>query len=73
MAYLIAKDSLISEVAKNSPRAIRLLTEYGLSCANCFLNQFDTIESGARLHGMSDAEIATMVSEINSLVTKEPN
>ena len=73
MPYALAKDTLISEISQKCPRAIELLTEYGLSCANCFLNQFDTIESGARLHGMSDAEIATMVSEINSLVTKEPN
>ena len=71
MPYALAKDTLISEISQKCPRAIELLTEYGLSCANCFLNQFDTVEAGARLHGMSDAEIQTMVDEINTQIKAE--
>jgi len=71
MSYTLTKTDRISEVAEKSPRAIKLLTEYGLHCANCFLNQFDTIESGAQIHGMTDEEIETMVAEINEQITKE--
>lgn len=69
--YKIKKDTLISEIVQESPRAIELLTEYGLSCANCFLNQFDNIEGGAKLHGMTDAEIKKMIKEINEVLEKE--
>lgn len=73
MSYVLKKDDLISEITKNCPRAIELLTEYGLSCANCFLNSFDTVEAGSQLHGMTDAEIQTMVDEINAVLKKEAN
>ncbi len=53
------------------PRAIELLTEYGLSCANCFLNQFDSVEAGAQLHGMTEEEVNKMVEEINEQLKKE--
>ena len=71
MKYVIKRDSLISDITKQSPRAIELLTEYGLSCANCFLNQFDNIENGAKLHGMTEGEIDKMIKEINSVLAKE--
>lgn len=71
MKFVINKDSLISDIQQKSPRAIELLRDYGLSCANCFLNQFDNIENGAKLHGMTDKEIEKMIKEINDVLKKE--
>lgn len=71
MSYTIKRDQGIAEITKECPRAIELLTEYGLACANCFLNSFDTVEAGSQLHGMSDSEINQMVSEINDELKKE--
>jgi hybrid cluster-associated redox disulfide protein len=71
MKYAIKKESLISEITEKSPKAIELLTEYGLNCATCFLNQFDTVEGGAKLHGMTDAEIKRMIKEINEELNKK--
>jgi len=71
MSYVIKKNTLISDITKDCPRAIELLTEYGLSCATCFLNQFDNVEAGAKLHGMTDMEIKRMIKEINEVLKKE--
>jgi hypothetical protein len=71
MVYVLSKDQLISDIAKQNKRVIELLTEYGLSCANCFLNQFDSVESGAILHGMSTGEIDRMITEINEVLETE--
>ncbi len=71
MKYVVKRESLISEITEKCPKAIELLTEYGLSCATCFLNQFDNVESGAKLHGMTDAEIDRMISEINEVITTD--
>ena len=71
MSYVVKRDSLISDITQKCPRAIELLTEYGLSCANCFLNQFDNVEAGAKLHGMTEMEINRMVKEINEVLNKE--
>ena len=71
MSYVVKKKSLISDITKECPQAIELLTEYGLSCATCFLNQFDNVEAGAKLHGMTDMEIKRMINEINSVLKSE--
>jgi hybrid cluster-associated redox disulfide protein len=68
---MIAINDLISDVGKKYPKAIALLTEYGLHCANCVFNTLDTIESGAHLHGLTDEEIRKMVDEINAELNNE--
>ena len=69
--YILKKDANIAQVQKECPRAIEMLLDYGLNCANCFLNQFDDVEGGARLHGMTDDEIDRMVNENNVQLIKE--
>ena len=69
MKYFIKKDTLISEIIQKSPRAIELLTEYGLSCINCPLRTIETLEMGAKNHGFSDKEIRKMLKEINARLT----
>jgi uncharacterized radical SAM superfamily Fe-S cluster-containing enzyme len=71
MPFILTNDTLISDISKNCPKALEFLTEYGLNCANCFLNTFDTVEAGARIHGMTDEEIKTMILEINAEITKD--
>lgn len=71
MKYNIKKDTLIAEITQKAPRATELLAEYGLSCATCFLNQFESIEQGAKLHGMTDKEIERMINEINDAIKEE--
>lgn len=61
----------MSDVALESPRTAELLNEYGLHCMNCLFNRFDTVETGAKLHGMTEAQIQEMIKEINTLLRKE--
>ena len=71
MSYTITKNDKISDLIEKCPKAVKMLTEYGLACSTCFLNQFDSVEAGAMLHGMSDEEIEKMVDEINSYLRNE--
>jgi hybrid cluster-associated redox disulfide protein len=71
IANFINKDDLISDIALKYPRAVELLTEYGLFCASCFLSQFETVEMGAQVHGMTEKELETMIKEINGQLKKE--
>lgn len=63
--YLLSRKDNITDIIEKSPRATELLTEYGINCVNCILKQFETLEIGAQLHGMSEEEIDKMVEEIN--------
>lgn len=69
--YILKKDALLGEVAIESPKAAELLAEYGLHCISCFANSFDTLELGARVHGMDDDEVNDMVEEINKELRKD--
>jgi hypothetical protein len=69
--YTLTKNANIAQVQKECPRAIEMLLDYGLNCANCFLNQFDDVEGGAKLHGMTDEEIDKMIEEINTALKND--
>lgn len=69
--YVITKFDLLGTILEECPRAAELLGEYGLHCVNCFANQYDTLEMGARVHNMSVREMDEMIDEINTQLEKE--
>jgi hybrid cluster-associated redox disulfide protein len=44
-----------------------LVTDYGLHCIGCGMAAFETLEAGAKAHGMSDKKIDSMVKHLNQL------
>ena len=70
MIFVVKKDTRISEIIEKSPKAVEVLLEHGLNCATCFLGQFETLEQGAKLHGMTDKEIEKLVKKINEVLKK---
>ena len=70
-SYVITKFDRLNVIVEECPRAGELLAEYGLHCVNCFANEYDTIEMGAQVHGMSEEEVDEMVEEINAELEKE--
>lgn len=70
-SYRVANDMLISEVIAAFPKAAGVLLSHGLHCVGCAANAFDTLEDGAKLHGMGDEEIAEMISEVNTMINKK--
>jgi iron-sulfur cluster assembly accessory protein len=46
------------------------MESHGLHCVGCAANPQDTIEAGAKYHGMSDEEITGLVTEINDILAK---
>ena len=71
--YILKKESLISDILYDCPKAIELLTEYGLRCASCYLNQSDTLEKGSKLHNFNNKKLKKMIIEINTELEKEEN
>ena len=69
--YILKKDTLISDILRDCPKAAEYLTEYGLLCITCPLNQFDTLEAGTKIHHMSDKEAQKMIKEVNEELKKE--
>ena len=68
---MITKDMLLGSVVAEYPEAAEVMLEYGLHCVGCFANAYDTVEIGAKVHGMSDEEIEKMLSDVNNRIVKE--
>lgn len=48
----ITKDTIIGELVYEHPELLGIFLEHGLHCFGCSIAQFDTIEAGARAHGI---------------------
>jgi iron-sulfur cluster assembly protein len=66
--YKVAGEMVIGDVVAAFPQAATIMLGHGLHCVGCHANAFDTIEDGARGHGMPDEEILEMIQEINTAI-----
>ena len=64
----ITKDSNLAEVVYKHPESEEVLMDYGLHCVGCIASVYDTIEAGAKVHGLSDKDIEEMVERINEVI-----
>jgi hybrid cluster-associated redox disulfide protein len=64
MAQEIRRDTPIGELVMNYPSAVAVLFERGFHCIGCSLSAYETLEEGARVHGMDDAGIDALVEEL---------
>lgn len=65
----ISKNTNLGELAYQYPELAEVLqTDYGLHCVGCFASGFDTLETGAKVHGYEDEDIDKMVKRLNTLV-----
>lgn len=64
---VITKDSNLAELVNAYPETAEVLMDFGLHCVGCIASSFDTIEAGAKVHGMSDEEIAEMLERLNEV------
>lgn len=65
---VVTKDSNLGQIIIKHPEAAEVLLDYGLHCVGCFASSFDTLEMGAKIHGMSDEEVAEMVERVNEVI-----
>jgi len=61
----------LSTLISHYPEALEVLFKYNLPCLGCALASFESLEEGARAHGMSDQEIEALVKEINQLLKQK--
>lgn len=68
--FVVKGDMLISDVLSAFPKAAAVLMGYGLHCVGCAANAFDTVEGGAKIHGMPDEQIQQMIADVNTAINK---
>lgn len=63
----IKKEMLISECVEKHPKSAQVMMENGMHCVGCHVAVGETIEQGAKAHGLSDEQIEKMMKNINEL------
>jgi hybrid cluster-associated redox disulfide protein len=66
----ISKDMPIFEVLQLIPEAADVFIEYGMGCVNCFGAASESIERGARNHGV---DLEQLMEQLNKLGVKQGN
>ena len=64
----ITKNMILGEVARNYPETINVFLEHGLPCAMCHVAFHETIEQGAKSHGI---KVDKLVEELNKAIKKK--
>lgn len=64
----VTKNMMLAEVLTRHPEVSSVLMSYGLHCIGCSFLEDDTLESGAKLHGMNDELIEMMLKDINIII-----
>ncbi len=63
----------VLEVIALHPDAAGILEAYGLHCHGCAFGALDSLETGARTHGLTDTDIENMVNDLNDVLQTAPS
>lgn len=64
----VRKEILINDLINNHPDVIPVLMGYGLHCVGCSFASHDTLETGAKMHGMNEEEVEMMLKDVNMTI-----
>ncbi len=64
---LITKDMTFAEVMQKAPDAAFVMMEYGLHCIGCHVAAYETVEQGAKAHGLNQKQVEKMLEEMNKI------
>ncbi len=68
LGQYVTKDMILGDIVERFPQAVFVMSQFGLHCVGCHANVFDTVEAGAKAHGMPDEEINEMLAEVNKVI-----
>jgi hybrid cluster-associated redox disulfide protein len=64
---MIHKDMKIEDVLRKFPRTIPVFERFGIDCAGCQLSEFESLEHGAKVHGI---DLEALLSSLNESLTQ---
>ena len=67
---MIDKDIKIEEILRRYPQTISVFRQFGLDCVQCQLSQHETLEHGAKVHGI---DLRSLLADLNSAVEEKTN
>jgi len=62
----ITKDIKIEEVVTQYPETMMVFMKHGLHCVGCHVSAFESIEDGAKTHGI---DVDALVEDLNRVIS----
>jgi len=69
-SHKITKDMTMADVVTQYPKVAETLMSLGLHCIGCHASAFETLETGLKVHGMSDEEVKEVLEKLNKIVDR---
>jgi hybrid cluster-associated redox disulfide protein len=66
----VKKDMLMIDIITQYPEVAPILMGYGLHCVGCHFSGQDTLEMGAKMHGIDEETIKLMLKDANLIIKK---
>lgn len=67
MNQLITKDMTFKEVLDMGPEVVQVFVKYSMGCVGCAAAKFESIEQGAKAHGIN---LDDLLRDLNAAVSK---
>ncbi len=67
----ITKNMTLGEIVSKHPESAGVIMSYGLHCIGCHVAAWETLEQGAKSHGLGDKQIEQMVKDVNAEIEKK--
>ena len=67
----ISEKMSFGQVLSKYPQTVEVFMGHGMHCFGCFAAQMETIEEGARAHGMNEEETKKLVEELNEIAGRK--
>jgi len=65
---MITRTTIIGDIVRKYPETIEIFFDYGVHCASCHVNEFETLEQGILSHGFSEGELIDLIEDLNDAV-----
>jgi len=64
----ITKETNIEQLLEDYPETAEVFMKFGLHCVGCIAATFDTLEQGAKSHGLSDETIEEIIEALQKTI-----
>lgn len=68
----ITRNTIIGDIVRMYPFTVEIFFDYGVHCASCHVNEFETLAQGILGHGFSEGELMDLIDELNDAIQNPP-
>lgn len=65
---MITKKMTLGKIIQKYPQTTEIFFRYGLACFGCHIAGEETLEQGAKAHGISGKNLEKLIEELNKVV-----